>query len=117
MKNYRDLFVWQKSHRLVLDTYSATRTWPSDELYGLTSQSRRSAVSIPSNLAEGCGRNGDAELARFCDIASGSASELDYQLLLAHDLGYLSDETYSKLESQLQEVRRMLTGLIGTLRK
>ncbi|MEK6258222.1 MAG: four helix bundle protein [Planctomycetota bacterium] len=117
MKNYRELFVWQKAHRLVLDTYAATRTWPSDELYGLTSQSRRSAASIPTNLAEGCGRSGDVELARFCDISSGSASELDYQLLLAHDLGYLSDETYSKLENQLREVRRMLSGLITTLRK
>lgn len=117
MKNYRELFVWQKAHRLVLDTYAATRTWPSDERYGLTSQSRRSAASIPTNLAEECGRNGDAELARFCDISSGSASELDYQLLLAHDLGYLSDEIYSKLENQLREVRRMLSGLITTLRK
>jgi four helix bundle protein len=117
MKNYRELFVWQKAHQLVLGLYAATRTYPSDELYGLTSQSRRSAVSIPSNLAEGCGRNGDAELARFCDIASGSASELDYQMLLAHDLGYLPDGTHSKLEGHLQEVRRMLTGLIATLRK
>ena len=117
MRNYRDLIVWQKAHRLVLDLYAATRTYPSDELYGLTSQSRRSAASIPTNLAEGCGRNGDPELARFCDIAAGSASELDYQLQLARDLGYLSEATHAKLESQLNEIRRMLTGLISAVRK
>src|ERR1017187_11021165 len=80
------LKVWQKAHQLTLAVYQITAPFPRSELYGLTSQLRRSCASIPANLAEGCGRNGDAELARFCSIAMGSASELEYHLLLARDL-------------------------------
>ena len=87
MRGFRELKVWEKAHRLSLAIYKASSGFPKDELYGLTSQIRRSSVSIPTNIVEGCGRNGNAELARFLHIASGSASELEYHLLLARDLG------------------------------
>ena len=82
MKDYRELKVWERSHQLALAVYKVTTTFPKDELYGLTSQIRRACASIPANIAEGCGRSGDAELARFLQIAMGSASELDYHLYL-----------------------------------
>ena len=85
MRDFRELKVWEKSHQLALEVYSATTKFPKEELYGLTSQVRRSAVSIPANISEGCGRDSPAELLRFCRIAMGSASELEYELLLAHD--------------------------------
>lgn len=90
--------------------------FPKEELYGLTSQVRRSSVSVPSNIAEGCGRSGDAELARFLDISMGSASEVEYQLLLAHDLGFLHNRVYEPLAEAVVEVKRMLGSFIGTLR-
>lgn len=93
MKDFRNLKVWEKSHQLALAVYKATSTFPRHELYGLTSQIRRACASIPANIAEGCGRSGDAELARFLQIAMGSASELEYHLLLARDLGFLSAPT------------------------
>jgi four helix bundle protein len=89
MKDFRQLKVWEKSHELALAIYHITAAFPREETYGLASQIRRAASSIPSNIAEGCGRNGDAELARFCIIARGSASELEYQLLLGRDLKLL----------------------------
>ena len=88
MRDFRSLKVWQKAHELTLRVYTATRIFPKDELYGLTSQVRRSAASITTNVAEGCGRSGEAELARFLNIAMGSASELEYQLLLARILSF-----------------------------
>ncbi len=115
MKDFRELKVWQKAHRLTLDIYRATSTFPMEELYGLTSQVRRSCVSIPANLAEGCGRKGDAELARFVQIAMGSASEVEYHLLLAHDLGLLGSSGYEKLARQVTEVKRMLASFIQKL--
>ena len=115
MKDFRELKVWQKAHRLTLDIYRATSTFPKDELYGLTSQVRRSCVSIPANLAEGCGRRGDAELARFVQIAMGSASEVEYHLLLAHDLGLLDSSGHGKLARQVTEVKRMLASFIQKL--
>ena len=93
MKDFRNLKVWEKSHQLALAVYKATSTFPRHELYGLTSQIRRACASIPANIAEGCGRSGDAELARFLQIAMGSASELEYHLLLARDLGFLPAPT------------------------
>lgn len=117
MKNFRDLKVWEKSHFLVLDVYRDTTDFPAREVYGLTSQIRRAAASIPANIAEGCGRNGDAELARFLQIAAGSASELEYHLLLANGLGMLNDDVYQKLEPQVTEVKRMLATLIKKLRE
>ena len=89
MKDFRKLEVWEKAHALTLSVYHAADPFPREELYGLTSQIRRAAVSIPTNIAEGCGRGSEAELARFLQIAMGSASEVEYELLLARDLGFL----------------------------
>jgi four helix bundle protein len=110
------LKVWERSHHLALVVYTATRAFPKEELYGLTSQIRRACASIPANIAEGCGRSGSAELARFLHIALGSASELDYHLLLARDLQFLTSTTHQELESEVTEVRRMLNSLIQKLR-
>jgi len=117
MRDFRNLQVWDKAHSLTLNVYQATASLPKDELYGLTSQIRRSSASIPTNIAEGCGRSGDAELARFMTISMGSASELEYQLLLAHDLNYLNQDAYTNLHERVTEVKRMLSGFIKTLKK
>jgi len=116
MKDFRDLKVWEKSHHLALAIYRATAKFPKDELYGLMSQIRRACVSIPANIAEGCGRNGDTELARFLQIAMGSASELEYHLLLSRDLGLMDTENYEQLAQETTEVKRMLTSFIQTLK-
>lgn len=116
MKDFRKLNVWEKSHLLTLEVYKATKSFPKDELYGLTNQMRRASVSIPSNIAEGCGRGSDAELSRFCQISTGSANELEYQILLSHDLGYLENLLYEKLTTMVTEVKRMLTSFIQKLR-
>ena len=112
MRDFKTLQVWDKAHRLTLAIYRVTGTFPKEELYGLTSQIRRACVSIPTNIAEGCGRNGDAELAYFCQIAMGSASELEYQLLLSRDLGFIGQADYDQLEPALIEVKRMLNSFI-----
>ena len=91
MQSFRNLRVWEKSHSLTLCVYASSRAFPREEMYGLTSQMRRSSASIGMNIAEGCCRKGDVEMGRFLQIAIGSASELEYQLLLAHDLHYLCD--------------------------
>jgi four helix bundle protein len=116
MKDFRELKVWQRSHELTLAVYRVTANFPRQELYGLTSQLRRSCSSIAANLAEGCGRNGDAELGRFCSIAAGSASELEYHLLLAKDLSLIQAREYGRLVQQTVEVKRMLAGLIQKLK-
>jgi four helix bundle protein len=115
VKDFHELKVWQKAHQLTLAVYRVTAAFPRAELYGLTSQLRRSSSSIPANLAEGCGRSGDAELARFCSIAMGSASELEYLLLLAKDLDLLNPKDYEELAPRAVEVKRMLTALIQKL--
>jgi four helix bundle protein len=92
MKDFRTLRVWEKSHAFVLAVYKATQSFPKSELYGMTSQIQRAAVSVPTNIAEGCGKDSDAELGRYFKIAMGSSSELEYLLLLAHDLNYLTDD-------------------------
>jgi four helix bundle protein len=116
MRNFRALKVWEKSHRLVLAVYNAPGTFPREETFGLTAQLRRCSVSIPANIAEGCGRSGEAELGRFMLIAMGSASELDYLLLLALDLGYLGAQEYQQLSQEVGEVKRMLSALITKVR-
>ena len=116
MKDYRKLVVWRASHEIVLRVYALTGTFPKSELFGLTGQIRRAAASIPANLAEGCGRNGDAELKRFVNIALGSACELDYHALLATDLGYWSAEQGRCLAADILALRRMLGSLIKRLR-
>jgi four helix bundle protein len=115
MGDYRKLAVWEKSHEFTLNVYRATASFPKEELYGLTSQIRRASVSIASNIVEGSGRGGDAELIRFLRIAAGSAHEVEYQLLLAHDLGFLSKELYQQLETESVQIKRMLAGLIQKL--
>ncbi len=116
MRDFHKLNVWHKSHQLTLDIYAATRQFPKDELYGLTSQSRRSAASIPANIAEGCGRDGDGDFARFLQIALGSASELEYHLLLACDLHLLDSQTHQRLTANVREVKQMLTSFIQKVR-
>jgi four helix bundle protein len=115
MKDFRNLKVWEKAHHLALALYQITASFPREETYGLASQIRRGASSIPSNIAEGCGREGDSELARFCIIARGSASELEYQLLLARDLKIIQPTDYDTLSEQTVEIKRMLTVLIQKL--
>jgi four helix bundle protein len=116
MQDFRNLEVWQKAHQLTLAIYQHTESFPSEEQYGLTSQLRRSGSSIPANLAEGCGRGSDADFARFVQMAIGSANEVDYHLLLARDLGYLSDEEYETCKERTNRVLRMLHGLLKRLR-
>jgi four helix bundle protein len=116
MRDFRELKVWQKAHRLALDVYQGTRTFPTNERYGVTAQIRRAAASIPTNIAEGCGRNGDREVARFMVIAAGSASETEYLLLLAQDLGYFKEDMYIQFNEEVIEIKRMLNGFIQFLR-
>jgi four helix bundle protein len=115
MKDFRDLQVWQKAHELTLRVYRTTSGFPQHELYGLVSQLRRACVSIPANLAEGCCRSSDREFARFAQIAMGSASEAQYLLLLAGDLGYLPQTEREPLLAGVVEVKRMLAGLLSKL--
>ena len=112
MKDFRKLEVWKRAHELVLEIYKVTYQFPKEELYGLTNQIRRSSSSIPTNIAEGCGRAGDTEFHRFLIIAMGSASELEYQIVLAHDLEYLKSQQYEELQQKIIVVRKMLNALI-----
>ena len=116
MRDFREMKVWEKSHQLTLEVYKATAGFPREEMYGLTSQIRRASASIPANIAEGCGRSGVAELARFLHIAMGSASELDYHLMLARDLSFLADEHYVRLDRELAEVKRMLIAYLQKIK-
>jgi len=116
MKDFKKLKVWEKSHCLALKVYGATTKFPKEELYGLTSQMRRSSVSIPTNIAEGCGRNRDTELNRFFEIAMGSASELEYLSLLARDLSFLGKEECNALMNEITEIKRMLASFIQKLK-
>ncbi len=112
MKDFRNLSVWKKAHLLAVAVYKETAAFPANELYGLTSQVRRACISIPANIAEACGREGDAEFGRFLQIALGSASELEYHLLLANELRFLNSKDYENLGNQVSEVKRMLTALM-----
>ena len=112
MKNFRDLKVWEKAHQLTLSAYEATANFPKQEMFGLISQIRRCASSVPANIAEGCGRRGNGEFHRFLQIAMGSASELEYHLLLSRDLKFLNAEKHALLNNQVEEVKRMLASLI-----
>jgi four helix bundle protein len=116
MQDFKKLKVWEKGHQITLAIYKLTARFPKEELYGLTSQMRRAAASIVSNIAEGRGRAGRADFGRFLQMATGSASELEYQLLLAHDLNYLKAEEYQNLEKGVVEVKRMLSALMQRLR-
>jgi four helix bundle protein len=117
MKDFYKLKVWERSHRLTLSIYLHTKDFPKDELYGLTNQMRRASSSIPTNIAEGCGHDSQAEFTRFLLMAMGSSSELEYQLILSHDLQYIDDKIFLELSSGLNEVRRMLNSLIQKVKR
>jgi len=110
--------MWQRSHQLTLNIYRITREqFPKEELSGQTNQIRRAAASIPTNIAEGCGRNSRAELAQFLNIAAGSASEVEYEILLAKDTGYISLEQYNSLAKEIREIRSMIKKYMSQLRE
>ena len=115
MKDFRDLQVWHKAHQATLEVYRLTSKFRDSERYGLTSQLRRSCSSMGANIAEGCGRGSDSDFRRFLHIAMGSASETEYHILLAKDLGYIEVELSQLITSQLQEVKKMLASLIRKL--
>jgi four helix bundle protein len=116
MQNFRNLKVWEKAHALTLEIYKSSKTFPRDEMYGLTSQMRRASASIGANIAEGSCRRGDVDFARFLQMAAGSASELEYHLLLARDLDLLKIADYQRLSVEAVEVKRMLASLMQKLR-
>ncbi len=112
MKDFRDLKVWEKAHQLALDCYAVTAGFPKQEIFGMVSQIRRAGSSIAANIAEGCGRGGNAEFQRFLQIAMGSASELEYHFLLSRDLHFLDEKNHHRVQVSVVEVKRMLAGLI-----
>lgn len=116
MQDFKKLQVWKKSHELTLEVYNFTAKFPREERFGLIDQMRRSSASIPTNIAEGCGRGSNPDFIKFLNYSMGSASELEYQLLLAKDLNYLSTEAYSSLNPKVTEIKRMLAGFIRTLK-
>lgn len=116
MQDFRNLDVWKRSHELTLAVYRATNKFPGDERFGLTSQLRRGAASIPANLAEGCGRGTDADFGRFIQNAMGSASEVEYEFLLARDLQLLSNDLYTELNDEITGIKRMLASLLRKVR-
>ena len=116
MRDFRRLQVWEKSHGLTLKIYELTSIFPREEIYGLTSQIRRACASIPTNIAEGCGRNSSPDFARFLHIAMGSASETEYLILLAHDLKYFNPDQYIELIDTTVRVKKMLTALLKNIR-
>ena len=108
MRDFHKLVIWEKSHQLTLDIYKLTQQFPKEELFGLTSQIRRAISSVPTNIAEGCGRETNKDFAHFLQISIGSACEIEYQLLLAHDLNYITDEDYNRLNDEIVSVRNMI---------
>lgn len=111
MRNFKSLSVWQKSHELTLSIYRSTTSFPKEEMYGLISQMRRSSSSIPTNIAEGCGRTTQSQMAHFLNIALGSASELEYQIFLSRELDFLTEQIFKEQTTQIIEIKRMLTAL------
>ena len=116
MQDFKNLRVWKRAHELTLEVYSETRSFPPEETYGLRIQMRRSAASIGMNIAEGCGRRGDAEFGRFLQIAMGSATELEYQVMLARDLSLLGGPQSTRLSTRVQEVKKMTATRLRKLR-
>ncbi len=115
MRNFQTLSIWNKSHSLALRIYTITRSFPKEELFGLVFQMRRSCSSIPTNIAEGCGRYSNIELKRYLTIAAGSASELQYQILLSKDLHYIPQSTYQELDNEIIQIRKMIYRLSGKI--
>ncbi len=116
MIDFKTLRVWETFHEITLNVYKITRQFPPEELYGLTSQMRRSAASVPTNIAEGCGRNTDPDLAKFLTIAMGSASEVEYQLLLSKDLEYIRLNEYQNVTENLIASKKMLNAFLKKVR-
>ena len=116
MRDFHNLGIWKRGHQLTLDVYQATKSFPSEEMFGLTSQLRRAVSSIPTNIAEGCGRGSNKEFARFLQIAIGSTSEVEYELLLANSLNYINDTDYQKLSDETIAVRKMIIKYRSELR-
>jgi four helix bundle protein len=116
MRTHKDLEVWKKSMEMVTKIYTLTRSFPKEELYGLTNQMRRAAVSVPSNIAEGAGRNSSKELLQFLYYATGSLSELETQLIIAHNLEYFNNEQKQDIDTMVSEIFKMLSGLIKSLK-
>ena len=115
MRNFQDLSIWSKSHLLTLKVYSITKNFPKEEMFGLISQMRRSASSIPTNIAEGCGRSTNPDFKRFLIIATGSSSELEYQLILAKDLKFITESKFKELETETIEIRKMIHSFIKNI--
>ncbi len=116
MRDFRELLIWQKSYALTILVYKATSSFPKEESFGLTAQIRRSCVSIPANIAEGCGYESNLQFKRHLIIASGSASELDCHIMLSKDLGFISDLTYLELQIDISEIRKMLFAFIKSIK-
>ena len=116
MQNYKDLKVWNSAHKFVLDLYKVCGSFPREEIYVLTAQLKRAGISIPANIAEGCGKRSNAELSHFLNIALGSANETEYFVLLASDLNFIDKVTYERLAAQINEIKAMLIGLISKVR-
>ena len=116
MQNYKDLKVWYKAHEFTVKIYEVTKQFPREEIYGVTSQMRRAALSIPANIAEGCGKFTQPDLARYSDIALGSANESEYFILLSNDLSYISVEYFEILNKMINEIKAMLITLIKKVR-
>ena len=116
MRDFHNYKVWSKGHQIALSIYKKTKSFPNEELFGLTSQIRRASMSIPFNIAEGCGRKSDAEFAHFLNIAAGSASEVEEELLLSFDLGFLDKESYQLLDNDIKEIKTMLSKLIDSIK-
>lgn len=116
MHQFKELKVWQKGRALVKEVYLATKCFPNEELFGITSQMRRAAISIPANIAEGSGRNSNADFSRFLDMANGSAFELETLVILSLDLEYLSQSEFEKFDAWLNEIQKMIFGLKESLK-
>jgi four helix bundle protein len=117
MQDCKKLAVWSKAHLLVKDIYSLTIAFPKEELYGLVSQIRRASVSIPTNIAEGSGKASKPDFGRYLQIAFGSANEVEYLLFLAFELKYISQDNFEPLSSRLEEIKKMLAGLLKSLNR
>lgn len=115
MRNFLTLEFWKRSHLFTLKVYKITKSFPKEEIFGLTSQMRRSSSSIPTNIAEGAGRNTNPQFAYFLQIASGSCSEIQYQLILSKDLSYISEEVFNELHSEIIEIRKMIFHYVSKL--
>lgn len=116
MQNYKDLKIWERGHHFTLKVYEVTRKFPKEELYSLTNQLRRASYSIPSNIAEGCGKKSQLEFAHFLNISLGSANEAEYFLILSKDLGYLTEDDFEILSKTINEIKAMLILFISKVR-